>query len=49
MVTGRMVIKATQNSAEIVTLDDGEARSALPETGRLAVMINNLGGRIGCR
>lgn len=35
---------ATQNSAEIVTLMAEKLSAALPETGRLAVMINNLGG-----
>ncbi|WP_112166979.1 glycerone kinase [Klebsiella sp. WCHKl090539] len=35
---------ATQNSAEIVTLMTEKLSAALPETGRLAVMINNLGG-----
>ncbi|MXJ80744.1 glycerone kinase [Klebsiella michiganensis] len=35
---------ATQNSAEIVTLMVEKLSAALPETGRLAVMINNLGG-----
>ncbi|MFP7355951.1 glycerone kinase [Klebsiella pasteurii] len=35
---------ATQNSAEIVTLMTEKLSTALPETGRLAVMINNLGG-----
>ncbi|WEJ87656.1 MAG: glycerone kinase [Klebsiella huaxiensis] len=35
---------ATQNSAEIVGLMVEKLTAALPETGRLAVMINNLGG-----
>ncbi|MBG2706800.1 glycerone kinase [Klebsiella oxytoca] len=35
---------APQNSAEIVTLMVEKLSAALPETGRLAVMINNLGG-----
>ncbi|HBK4617645.1 TPA: glycerone kinase [Klebsiella michiganensis] len=35
---------ATQNSAEIVTLMVEKLSAALPKTGRLAVMINNLGG-----
>ncbi|MGE5987434.1 glycerone kinase [Klebsiella michiganensis] len=35
---------ATQNSAEIVTLMVEKLSAALPETGRLAAMINNLGG-----
>ncbi|WP_195322491.1 glycerone kinase [Klebsiella grimontii] len=35
---------ATQNSAEIVTLMTEKLSAALPETGSLAVMINNLGG-----
>lgn len=34
----------TQNSAEIVKLMVEKLSAALPETGRLAVMINNLGG-----
>lgn len=37
-------IIATQNSAEIVGLMVEKLTAALPETGRLAVMINNLGG-----
>ncbi|EPY4743230.1 glycerone kinase [Klebsiella pneumoniae] len=35
---------ATQNSAEIVNLMVEKLTAALPETGRLAVMLNNLGG-----
>ncbi|ODO93302.1 glycerone kinase [Klebsiella pneumoniae] len=35
---------ATQNSAEIVNLMVEKLTTALPETGRLAVMLNNLGG-----
>ena len=35
---------ATQNSAEIVTLMVEKLSATLPETGRLAVMLNNLGG-----
>lgn len=35
---------ATQNSAEIIKLMVDKLSAALPETGRLAVMINNLGG-----
>jgi dihydroxyacetone kinase len=35
---------ATQNSAEIMQLMVEKLTAALPETGRLAVMINNLGG-----
>ncbi|EPR1413704.1 glycerone kinase [Citrobacter koseri] len=34
----------TQNSAQIVRLMADKLLSALPETGRLAVMVNNLGG-----
>jgi dihydroxyacetone kinase len=34
----------TQNSAEVVNLMVETLMAALPETGRLAVMINNLGG-----
>ena len=34
----------TQNSAQIVSLMADKLLSALPETGRLAVMVNNLGG-----
>ncbi|MDR8242383.1 dihydroxyacetone kinase subunit DhaK, partial [Acinetobacter baumannii] len=34
----------TQNSAEIVNLMVEKLTAALPETGRLAVMLNNLGG-----
>lgn len=37
-------IIATQNSAEIVGLMVEKLTAVLPETGRLAVMINNLGG-----
>ncbi len=35
---------ATHNSAEIVNLMVEKLTAALPETGRLAVMLNNLGG-----
>ena len=35
---------ATQNSAEIVNLMVEKLTAVLPETGRLAVMLNNLGG-----
>ncbi len=35
---------ATQNSAEIVNLMVEKLTATLPETGRLAVMLNNLGG-----
>ncbi|WP_323061973.1 glycerone kinase [Klebsiella variicola] len=35
---------ATQNSAEVVNLMVEKLTAALPETGRLAVMLNNLGG-----
>lgn len=34
----------TQNSAQVVNLMVDKLLAALPETGRLAVMINNLGG-----
>ena len=34
----------TQNSAQVVNLMVDKLMAALPETGRLAVMINNLGG-----
>lgn len=35
---------ATQNSADIINLMVEKLTAALPETGRLAVMLNNLGG-----
>lgn len=34
----------TQNSAQVVNLMVDKLMAALPETGRLAVMVNNLGG-----